>query len=276
MKKLLQIERIKALEYPAFKVLMLIHFVLFLLVFLVISRIRFSVPNFSISDLYAFPLVWYYVPWVASFFNIFLAIVVILITGNEYSHGTFHQSVMNGLSRDDLWIAKFGLIVQIALYTLVLTLATSILSGLFSTDNVTLSMIFSHIEVVFLYFLQALAYMTLGLFFAVLLKSNALSIILFILYIFPIEPIIRTVVPDAARNFFPAKAIGLLTKGPGHWGLFPQAQDYIANADGSIQLQGLPSAETLPSDWIIAGVVVGYTLLLFVLIRFRLQKVNLK
>lgn len=276
MKKLLQIERIKALEYPAFKVLMLIHFVLFLLVFLVISRIRFSVPNFSISDLYAFPLVWYYVPWVASFFNIFLAIVVILITGNEYSHGTFHQSVMNGLSRDDLWIAKFGLIVQIALYTLVLTLATSILSGLFSTDNVTLSMIFSHIEVVFLYFLQALAYMTLGLFFAVLLKSNALSIILFILYIFPIEPIIRTVVPDAARNFFPAKAIGLLTKGPGHWGLFPQAQDYIANADGSIQLQGLPSAETLPSDWIIAGVAVGYTLLLFVLIRFRLQKVNLK
>ena len=276
MKKLLQIERIKAFEYPAFKVLMLIHFVLFLLVFLVISRIRFSVPNFAISDLYAFPLVWYYVPWVASFFNIFLAIVVILITGNEYSHGTFHQSVMNGLSRDDLWVAKFGLIVQIALYTLVLTLATSILSGLFSTENVTLGMIFSHIEVVFLYFLQALAYMTLGLFFAILLKSNALSIILFILYIFPIEPIIRTAVPDAARDFFPAKAIGLLTKGPGHWGLFPQAQDYIANADGSFQLQGLPSAENLPSDWIIAGVVLGYTLLLLLFIRLRLLRVNLK
>jgi hypothetical protein len=276
MKKLLQIERIKAFEYPAFKALMLIHFVLFLLVFLVVSRIRFSVPNFAISDLYAFPLVWYYVPWVASFFNIFLAIVVILITGNEYSHGTFHQSVMNGLSRDDLWISKFGLIVQVALYTLVLTLATSLISGIFATESVDAAMIFSHVEVVFLYFLQALAYMTLGLLFVVLLKSNALSIILFILYIFPIEPILRTVFPEAVRNFFPAKAIGLLTKGPGHWGLFPQAQDYVANANGSIQLQTLPSTDSLPSDWILAGVVAGYTLLFLVLIKVRLQRVNLK
>jgi len=137
-------------------------------------------------------------------------------------------------------------------------------------------MIFSHMEVVFLYFLQALAYMTMGLLFVVLLKSNGLSIILFILYIFPIEPILRTVFPDAATNFFPAKAIGLLTKGPGHWGLFPKAQDYVATSDGSIQLQGLSSTDTLPSDWILAMVVVGYILFFLLLIRVRLQRVNLK
>jgi len=276
MKKLLQIERIKATEYPAFKVLMLIHFVLFLLVFLVISRIRFSVPGFAIRDLYAFPLVWYYVPWVASFFNIFLAIVVILITGNEYNHGTFHQAVMNGLSRDDLWIAKFGLIFQIAFYTLLLTLSTALISGFIVTGEIAMDMVVSHVEVIFLYFLQALAYMTLGLFMAILFKSNALSIIFFILYIFPIEPILRTMAPDGARNFFPAKAIGLLTKGPGHWGLFPKAQEYIANADGSIQLQGLPSAEELPSNWVIAACVIGFTALFLLLVRIRLARVNLK
>ena len=54
MKKLFNLEKIKALSYPAFKTLMIIHFLLFFLVVLIVSRIHFSIPGFSVKGLYQY------------------------------------------------------------------------------------------------------------------------------------------------------------------------------------------------------------------------------
>ena len=114
MKKLFNLEKIKALSYPAFRTLMIIHFLLFFLVILVVSRWHFSVPGFSIKGLYQFPNIWTFFPWVASWFNLFLAIVIIVLVGNEFSFRTFRQNVIDGLSRNDLIKGKLILIFTIA------------------------------------------------------------------------------------------------------------------------------------------------------------------
>lgn len=213
MKKLFTLERIKALSYPAFKTLMIIHFVLFFLVVLVVSRWHITVPGFSIKGLYQFPNIWTFFPWVASWFNIFLTIVLITLVGNEFSFRTFRQNVIDGLSRSDLITGKLLFIFTIAIYTFIMVLIAVLIFGLINTKDITFNMMLDHSYLLFVYFIQAIGYMTLGLLFAMLFRNTALSIILFILY-FPVEGIIRLFFKQEARKFFPLKIISNLTPRP--------------------------------------------------------------
>lgn len=214
MKKLFNLEKIKALSYPAFQTLMIIHFLLFFLVILVVSRMHFSVPGFSIKGLYQFPNIWKFFPWVASWFNLFLAIVVIVLVGNEFSFRTFRQNVIDGLSRNDLIKGKLILIFSIAVYTFLMVLLAVLIFGLINTKDISFNVIFENSYLLLVYFVQAIGYMTLGLLISILFRNNGLSIIMFILYFFPIEPIIRVMFKTEARRFFPIKIISNLTPTP--------------------------------------------------------------
>lgn len=213
MKKLFNLEKIKALSYPAFKTLMIIHFLLFFLVILVVSRVHFSIPGFSIKGLYQFPNIWGFFPWVASWFNIFLTIVLITLVGNEFSFKTFRQNVIDGLSRNDLVHSKLILILTIAVYTFLLVLIAVMIFGLIYTKDFSFSMVLENSYLILIYFIQAIGYMALGLLFALIFRNNALSIILFLVY-FPVEGIIRLFFKAEARRFFPLKIISNLTPRP--------------------------------------------------------------
>ncbi len=234
MKKLFSLEKIKALSYPAFKTLMIIHFLLFFLVILVVSRAHFSIPGFSIKGLYQFPNIWQFFPWVASWFNLFLAIVIIILVGNEFSFRTFRQNVIDGLSRNDLIRGKLILIFTIAVYTLIMVLLAVFIFGLINTKNISFDIIFENSYLILIYFVQAIGYMTLGLLISIILRNNALSIIMFILYFFPIEPIIRVMFKAEARNFFPIKIISNLTPTPEF--LTMTSEKTFTNASGTSSL----------------------------------------
>jgi len=214
MKKLFQLEKIKTLSYTAFKTLMIIHFLLFFLVVLVVSRIHFSIPGFSVKGLYQFPNIWEFFPWVASWFNLFLAIVVILLVGNEFSFRTFRQNVVNGLSRNDLITGKLIMIVTIAIYTFLMVLLAILLFGMIFSDGITKDVIFEKSYLILIYFIQAIGYMTIGMLIALVFRNNALSIIMFLLYFAIIEPVVRLMFKAEARRFFPAKIISNLTPTP--------------------------------------------------------------
>lgn len=234
MKKLFNLEKIKALSYPAFKTLMIIHFLLFFLVILVVSRAHFSIPGFSIKGLYQFPNIWQFFPWVASWFNLFLAIVIIILVGNEFSFRTFRQNVIDGLSRNDLIKGKLILIFTIAVYTLIMVLLAVFIFGLINTKNISFDIIFENSYLILIYFVQAIGYMTLGLLISIIFRNNALSIIMFILYFFPIEPIIRVMFKAEARNFFPIKIISNLTPTPEF--LTMASEKSYTNASGTSSL----------------------------------------
>lgn len=234
MKKLFSLEKIKALSYPAFKTLMIIHFLLFFLVILVVSRAHFSIPGFSIKGLYQFPNIWQFFPWVASWFNLFLAIVIIILVGNEFSFRTFRQNVIDGLSRNDLIKGKLILIFTIAVYTFIMVLLAVLIFGLINTKDFSFSVIFENSYLLLVYFVQAIGYMTLGLLISIIFRNNALSIIMFILYFFPIEPIIRVMFNVEARKFFPIKIISNLTPTPEF--LTMTSEKTFTNASGTSSL----------------------------------------
>lgn len=275
MKKLFQIEKIKALSYPAFRTLMIIHFILFLLVVLIVSRIEFSIPGFSIKKLYQFPNIWQFLPWIASWFNLFLAIVVILLTGNEFLFRTFRQNIIDGLSRYDLLKGKLILIVSISLYTFILVFLTGLVFGILNTKDPSFTIFFENIHILLVYFVQAIAYMILGMLFALIFRNNALSIIMFILYFFPIEPIVRVVFPESARLFFPIKIISNLTPKPEVFSLTSENAYSTASGENPLELEQMGIISKQLSLEVNTLISVGYVLLFVFLSGVMVRKRNL-
>ncbi len=272
MKKLFSLEKIKALSYPTFKVLMIIHFLLFFIVVLVVSRIHFSVPGFSIKGLYQFPNIWEFFPWVASWFNIFLTIVLIVLVGNEFLFKTFRQNVIDGLNRNDLVHSKLILILTIAVYTFLMVLLAVIIYGLIFTKEFSFEIIFENAYLILIYFIQAVGYMTLGLLFATLFRNTALSIILFLVY-FPVEGIIRLFFKAEARRYFPLKIISNLTPRPEVFTMASEKQ-YV-NSSGKSQLdlsemgivtENLPLGITI---FLAAGYIGFFIALTYILMNRR-------
>jgi len=214
MKRIFQIEWAKIAPYTFVRVMLILLVALFMLVIFVTSRIDISVPGFTWRNIYRFPNNWQSFAWVASWFNVFLAIIVITVTGNEFQNRTFRQQVMSGLGRGE-WLAGKGmLILSLAMVGVLMVFITVMVFGFSLTKEITAGMVFRETGIILVYFIQATGYMIMGLLFVSLFRSNALSIIMFLLYFIFIEPIIRLLSPQEARLWFPVKIISHLTPPP--------------------------------------------------------------
>jgi len=192
-----------------------LHFLLFMLVVYVSTRIDFSVPGFSTQKMFMFPNVWPLFSWYASWFNLlFLGIIIIILTGNEFNFKTSRLLITNGLSRNEFLLGKGILILLISAWGLILVFLAGSITGFIFTKDLSLHIFFENTYILLIYFFQAIAYMCLALLFSNIFKSNALSIMMYLLYFIMIEPIFRLFLPKLARPYFPVKIISGLTPVP--------------------------------------------------------------
>jgi ABC-2 type transport system permease protein len=275
MRKLLSIELTKLLNYTSFKVILGLHLALFSLVIFVTSQIDITVPGFDTANLFRFPHVWSYFAWVASWFNLLLAILIIMITGNEFTYRTFRQHVIDGLSRMDLLKGKLAVVFLIAVYCFLLVFISGIIYGLIFSAGFSTTYFFTNIDKLFIFFLQTLSYMVIGLLLVMFLRSTALSIIIFILVRFPVEPILRTFFDSAFRPFFPMKAVS---------GLTPMPEFLSISSENSFETLEGGNALSLSEMGIIAQglpvylqilVAMGYTAVFLGVIAYILKNRNL-
>ena len=273
MKKLLKIELVKTLNYASFKVILILHFLLFLLVIFVASQIEITVPGFNMKNLFQFPHVWESFSWMASWFNLLLAILLMVLVSNEFSFHTFRQHIITGLSRNDLVIGKGIIIFTVALYGVLLVLLTSTIFGIIFTSDFSFSIIFEKSYLLIVYFIQAIGYMTMGFFLAVLFRNTALSIIMYLLYFLLIEPIIRLLFPKEIRQYFPFKIISSLTPRPEFLSVTSEESMLDVTGQGNFNLdtiritpESLPMSVTIPLAMVYIGIFV---FLIFLLVRKR-------
>ncbi len=270
IKKLFLIEWGKVLPYRVFQILGIIYIVSFLIsiIFLPFLELKLSISEeadiLDIKSFYTFPIVWDSFAWIASKANLFLAIIVIFIVGNEFSFRTFRQHVVDGLSRNDLLSGKVLGIVTIALANTLLILLCGIIFGLIYSSAFDLYDVFSRIYLLGVYFLQAVAYMIFALFIAIWLRNKTLSIVVLAIYSLIIEPIVRLVLRKYVwvkiGLFFPVRSITKLTPIPEN-GLLSFIK---ANAEISGITQSLP---------LYGGIIV---VLLYVVIFYLLSKMILE
>jgi hypothetical protein len=235
MMNLFKIELRKTLNYTPFRILIGLHFLLFIIGIFFIPRIEVKIPFFTFLPLYQFPNVWNFTTWISSFYNISLILLVIMMTCNEFNNKTYKQQVIFGLSRTDLLLQKIILIAILSLYVVLLVGASSIASGLFYSYKVTLGLVFEQSWIMATLFIQIFTYLCFGLLFSLIFRNMILSGVVYLMYRVIIEPIIRVNVSEDYRWYFPSKFVTNLTPKP----------EVLSMIQKNMQTQGQPEGKDL-------------------------------
>lgn len=224
MNRLLKIEWGKTWNYNVFKILGIIYVVSFLLSIIVLPlvQVKFNMAAetdmLDIKSFYTFPVIWDTYAYLAGKSNLFLAIIVIFLIGNEFSFRTFRQHVIDGLSRDELLIGKLLVIGVIALANTLMIFVLGWIFGLIYSSGYTFYDTISNMYILGIYFIQAVSYMIIALFLAIWLKNKTLAMIVLLVYSLILEPIIRLIVRKYVwvklSLFFPVKVTTKLTPIP--------------------------------------------------------------
>ena len=211
---LLRTEFRKIFPYRTFWAILGIYILLLLLVTFASSSVVVNGEAYG-KTMYQFPQIWLRLAYIGSFFNVLLGILVIILVTDEYTFRTFRQQVIDGLSRAELVLAKFYVGLALATFcTLVILVLGFVLGLLYSTDQ-SASAVFSQLDAIPYFFVQAVAYISLAMLFGFLIRKSGLAIIAFFVYTILVEPLIHYSLPDTVDKFFPIKVFSSLTPRPG-------------------------------------------------------------
>ena len=185
MIRLLQIEFIKLWNNSASKILVFSYFILLTFISLIaaikfnIGPIKFHLAEMGIFD---FPYIWHFNSYIAGFFKLFLAVVIVSMMSNEYSNKTIKQNLIDGLSKWEFIYSKFLTVLALSAISTVFIFIISLLLGLGYSSYDEISIIFSGLEFILAYFVKLLGFFTFCLFLGILVKKSAFALGFLILW----------------------------------------------------------------------------------------------
>ncbi|RZJ71217.1 ABC transporter permease [Flavobacterium sp.] len=226
MKRLLAIEFQKLWLNKWSRVLTIAYFA-FLCCIALVASIKFNILGKEISiaeqGVFNFPYIWHINTYIAAWLKLFLALIVVSMVANEYSYGTLKQNLIDGMSKKEFILSKFGTIVVFSVASTVFIFVVSLILGLCFSSFKEMDIIFSGMSYLFGYFLKLVCFFSICLFAGVLVKRSAFALgALFIWWI--LEFLIQfqvcrnlisdTVLADKIANLLPFGAMGNLIKEP--------------------------------------------------------------
>jgi ABC-type transport system involved in multi-copper enzyme maturation permease subunit len=213
MKQLINIEYAKLKRLTSIKVIFIVYMVMVpLLIFALGSFFGARpIPLFpSKTEFWSFPLVWKFTTYCASYFNVLMGVIIVIVTCNEFSNRTLKQNIIDGMTKKEVIGSKF---IFIVFTSIVVTIYTALIALIFGLINSLELKLYDNIHFIFIYFLQNLAYFSFAFFFAVLVKKPAMSIIFFVLS-FLFETIVGIFLPAKLYLYFPLNVFSKLTPIP--------------------------------------------------------------
>ncbi|ATA88641.1 ABC transporter permease [Capnocytophaga stomatis] len=222
MLRLLQIELIKIWSNKSSRFLIISYFGLLTLLFL-LSMVKIDFGSFEFhlakQGIFDFPYIWHFNTYIADYFKLFLAIVIVSMVANEYSNKTLKQNLIDGLSKKEFILSKFLTTVLFALISTFMVFVISMILGLIYSSFDETGIIFSQMEFLPAYFLKLVGFFSICLFFAVLTQKSAFSLGFLVLWSI-VETIISGISSyndnklDFIVRFLPLKSMGNLIKEP--------------------------------------------------------------
>lgn len=225
MIRLLQIEFIKLWNNRASKVLVIAYFILLTFISAVaaikfdIGPIKFHLAELGIFD---FPYIWHFNSFVAAFFKLFLAVVIVSMMANEYSNKTIKQNLIDGLSKWEFIYSKFLTVLALSLVSTIFLFIISFLLGLGYSSYDEMSIIFSDLEFILAYFVKLVGFFSFCLFLGIFVKRSAFALGFLILWAI-IEQLLFGLLgwkftswetASAIKGFFPLQSMSNLIDEP--------------------------------------------------------------
>ena len=253
MLRLLNIEIHKLKYNKSAKIISLVYFILISFIALIAS-IEFNLGdiNFRIADqgIFNFPFIWHFNTWVAAILKLFLAIVIVSMMANEYSHRTLKQNLIDGLSKKEFVLSKFLTVIAFAAISTLFVFVVSLTLGLSFSDYNEIGIIFSDMEYLLAYFIKLVGFFSFCLFLGVLVKRSAFALGFLLIWSFA-ENIIfgllkwkffkETDIAETVTQFFPLASMSNLIKEPfTRLGAVQSAANQLGeNFDKNYDVQGL-------------------------------------
>ena len=170
--------------------------------------------DFSLKPILQFPDIWQNITYIAGFFKIILALIVITSICNEFTHGTARQNIVDGFSRHEWVMSKIGLLKLLAFVSTLLVIVIGLIIGYSQGSPESAAMVISRLDFVLAYFIELVVYFIYAMFLALVLKRTGLSLILLLVYDFILEPILSWTLPDVWGERLPMSTIDNLNKFP--------------------------------------------------------------
>lgn len=220
---LLKIEFRKHYTSSGFWILIALHSLVILLIvsnlsaFLSNARLVVNdIPdlNLSFQPILQFPDVWQNVTYIAGYFKIILALILISSVSNEFAQSTLRQNIIDGMSRREWIFSKIGLAKILALYSTLMAGGLCLYFGFSGSQDNHVTDFWTGFLYLPSYFLELLTYFIYALFLTLLLKKTGISLILLLLYDLILEPILSWSIPEYLRPFLPMNVIDNMNKFP--------------------------------------------------------------
>jgi ABC-2 type transport system permease protein len=215
MTALLAVEWMKLKRYKTFWVLVVLFLILLPLWNYEIAKGELNFggggPNQSVnllSTAYTFPDVWGNVGFWGSIFIVFMSILVVIITTNEFTYRTHRQNMIDGWERLQFFNAKVLVVFCLSLFATIYVFLTGLFIGVVNGGSIQNA--FAEIHNILYFFLLALDYLGLAFFLAILVRRSGLAIGLFLLYNNVVEHILKSYLNSQSSiplgNFLPLQA----------------------------------------------------------------------
>lgn len=274
MLRLLQIEFHKLKYSRASKVLIITYFLL-LTSMAFLASIKFDIGpiKFHLAEqgIFNFPYIWHFNTFVAAFFKVFLLLVIVSMTANEYSNKTLKQNLIDGLSKKEFILSKFYMVIVFAAISTIFMFIISLILGLIYSNYTEVGIVFSDMWFLLAYFVKLVGFFSLGLFFGILVKRSAFALggmmILFLIEFFSYVAVSvhyggKKIIADTIFQFTPYKSM---------WNLIDEPGSRLSAVKAVAKQVGEDLSYDYAVHWYEIAIVLGWTAI-FVFLSFRLLK----
>jgi len=179
MKRLFLIEFDKLRTNRSSRILIGAYFILLTSIAL-IAAIKFDIGpiKFHLAEqgIFNFPYVWHFNAFIGAWFKIFLAVVIVSMTANEYSNKTLKQNLIDGLSKREFLHSKWVIIFAFAGISTLFIFVVSLILGLIYSNYTEVSVILKDFEYLLAYFVKHVAFFAFCLFLGTAIKRSAFAL----------------------------------------------------------------------------------------------------
>ncbi len=145
-----------------------------------IAAIKFDIGpiKFHLAEqgIFNFPYIWHFNAFIGAFFKIFLAVVIVSMTANEYSNKTIKQNLIDGLSKREFLHSKWIMVIFFAGISTLFIFVVSLILGLIYSNYNEISIIVQDLEYLLAYFIKLVAFFAFCLFLGTAIKRSAFAL----------------------------------------------------------------------------------------------------
>jgi ABC-2 type transport system permease protein len=261
MPNLLLLEWMKLKYYRVFWIMTILFAGLLSLFYIGVSSGIIAIGTKGLNFLgkaYNFSSVWGDLCFFASYFVILLAILVAILTTNEYQYRTNRQNVIDGWTRLQFYHAKWQVVLTLSVGTTLFTFLLGLVCGV--ATGIPISTVFESIDKVLWLFLSCLDYLGFALLLSLLLKRSGIAIGILMSYSLIFESIIHAIFIFKYNWFFGDLFLPL------------QCCDELLPSSASRLLKASMTSNTGPTDWSFAIATLCWVAVYYIVGRWRIIK----